>query len=460
MPPSGGRPFHPQACRRYSVTVSTPSGNPHPSQPTSLREDALAVLRRLREAGHVAYFAGGCVRDLLLGLAPKDYDVATDAPPDRVRQLFTQTQAVGAAFGVILVRHRRSVIEVATFRADGEYKDGRRPADVRFTTAGEDARRRDFTINGLFLDPLDNDRVLDFVGGRADVEARVIRAIGDPERRFEEDHLRMLRAVRFAARLGFAIEPVTAEAIRRRATQLRRISPERVADELRLMLTPGGTRGAAWRHLWGLGLIGEIMRPLPEDGRQPLGEERSLFLAVDPIAPKSFGLSIATAVLCFRWQHRGTCDIRAFLEPAEAHRSIQAMRQALRISNEEAAEMNEVLISVGPLLADTPPSLAMKKRFLSRLYSPGAINLLEAIASIGLHADRIRPLYVELMGLQATEVAPAPLLTGDDLTAAGLRPGPAFKRVLDEVYDAQLEGRVATKADAVQLGLERASRGS
>src|SRR3954453_21046057 len=144
------------------------------------REDALAVVRRLRQAGHVAYFAGGCVRDLLLGLEPKDFDVATDAPPPRVRELFSNTQAVGAAFGVILVRHRGSQVEVATFRADGKYPDGRRPEEVKFTSAEEDARRRDFTINGLFLDPLENDRVIDYVGGQEDLKLRRIRAIGEP----------------------------------------------------------------------------------------------------------------------------------------------------------------------------------------------------------------------------------------------------------------------------------------
>src|SRR5688572_4647494 len=224
---------------------------PNPGGKRSDRGDAVAVVRRLREAGHVAYFAGGCVRDLLLGRQPKDYDVATDAPPARVRKLFANTQAVGAAFGVILVRDGRSTIEVATFRADGAYADGRHPMEVRFTTAEEDAARRDFTINGLFLDPLDGDgdgRVLDFVGGRDDLDAGVIRAIGEPERRFEEDHLRLLRAVRFAARLGFGVESKTAAAIRLHAPQLKRISPERIADELRVMLTPP-TRGDAWRLL-------------------------------------------------------------------------------------------------------------------------------------------------------------------------------------------------------------------
>src|SRR5256885_2530030 len=170
------------------------------------RDDAVAVVKRLREAGHVAYFAGGCVRDTLLGLQPKDFDIATDAPPQRVRELFTNTQAVGAAFGVILVRHKKSVVEVATFRSDLKYLDGRRPEGVVFTTAEEDAKRRDFTINGLFMDPLEGNKVIDFVGGQDDLRNKILRAIGEPNHRFEEDHLRLLRAVRFAARFGLKVE--------------------------------------------------------------------------------------------------------------------------------------------------------------------------------------------------------------------------------------------------------------
>src|SRR5436190_8701533 len=219
----------------------------------STGEDAVEIVKRLRSAGHVAYLAGGCVRDLLLGLEPKDYDVATDAPPERVRKLFNNTQAVGAAFGMILVRLGGSQIEVATFHADMEYEDGRRPVGVRFTSAEEDAKRRDFTINGLFLDPID-DRVIDYVGGQDDLSAKILRAIGEPNHRFEEDHLRLLRAVRFASRFGLIIHPTTADAIASHAPSLTRISPERVGEGLRLMLTPI-TRVAARDLLWQFKLI-------------------------------------------------------------------------------------------------------------------------------------------------------------------------------------------------------------
>ncbi len=201
-----------------------------------LREAAVEVVRRLSEAGYTAYFAGGCVRDRLMGLEPTDYDVASDARPEQVGALFGGAHRVGESFGVMLVSAMGHQIEVATFRSDGFYSDGRRPDTVTFSDAGHDARRRDFTINGLFEDPLSG-RVIDFVGGQADLEARLIKAIGDPEARLAEDRLRMLRAVRFAARFSFAIDAATAEAIRGGAEDLGRISRERIGQEVRRMLT-------------------------------------------------------------------------------------------------------------------------------------------------------------------------------------------------------------------------------
>src|SRR3954454_5361661 len=308
---------------------------PASNKPPSDREDAIAVLRRLRDAGHVAYFAGGCVRDELLGITPKDYDVATDAPPPRVRELFTNTQAVGAAFGVILVRQRKSVIEVATFRSDDVYLDGRRPTAVKFTTAEEDAKRRDFTINGLFLDPVEN-KVIDYIGGREDLKNKIVRAIGEPDHRFEEDHLRLLRAVRFAARFGLTIELATASAIRAHAPQLKRISPERVAEELRLMLTPA-TRVAAWKMLWELGLARVVFRslgPLRENTAAGSADDRSsIFLNVSPGAAVPFGLALAAAVV--DWQRDGA-EVRGLLEKRQVQRAVNASRQTLRISNDES----------------------------------------------------------------------------------------------------------------------------
>ncbi|WP_428938510.1 CCA tRNA nucleotidyltransferase [Fontivita pretiosa] len=413
------------------------------SRPPCDRADALAVLKRLRDAGYVAYFAGGCVRDELLGIQPKDYDVATDAPPQRVRELFSNTQAVGAAFGVILVRYRRSVVEVATFRRDDVYLDGRRPSKVHFATAEEDAKRRDFTINGLFLDPIEN-RVIDYVGGLEDLKRRLIRAIGDPNRRFDEDYLRMLRAVRFAARFGFEIEPATAEAIRTHAARLKEISPERIAEELRLMLT-GPTRNAAWRMLNEFGLADVIFRFAP-----PADANTDVFTKLGD-EPAPFGLVLAAALVS------RCADPARLFDPKAAKAAARAMRQALRISNDEQTELIETLIGVGLVLNPPPPTLARKKRFLARPTAPLSRRLMRALAESGYRRQQILELEREFDALLKADYAPPPLITGDDLTAAGLQPGRLFKRLLDEVYDAQLEGRVQTREQALELALRLAA---
>src|SRR5258706_159236 len=206
-----------------------------------MRDTARSIVERLQAHGHQALLAGGCVRDMLIGRDPTDYDVATSATPDVVIGLFKKTQKIGAAFGVVLVRTGRISIEVATFRRDAPYADGRHPTAVEFTDAREDALRRDFTINGLFLNPI-TDEVVDYVGGRADIEARLVRAIGEPSHRFAEDHLRLLRAVRFAARMDFQIEPATWHAMREHAAQIARISPERIREELEAILSASSRR--------------------------------------------------------------------------------------------------------------------------------------------------------------------------------------------------------------------------
>jgi poly(A) polymerase len=421
----------------------------------STREDALAVLTRLRDAGHVAYFAGGCVRDLLLGRAPKDYDVATDAPPGRVRELFGNTQAVGAAFGVILVRHRGSQIEVATFRAEGAYQDGRHPSAVRFTTAEEDAKRRDFTINGLFLDPIEN-RVIDYVGGQQDLTDKRIRAIGVPAERFDEDSLRLLRAVRFSARLGFEIEHATAAAIVAHAPQLKRISPERIAEELRLMLT-APTRPAAWRMLWGLKLIDTICRFLKFPRKEPVPSQGYLFDCVAPGDPIPFGLALAAAAVCYRLQTDAAFkDFRSAFHKAEVHSMVQAMRQALKISNDESEQMRGVLAGLDPLLAETFPDVARLKRFLAEPTSALSRQFMAALAASGIQRERIKRLDDELSQHERTEFAPTPFINGDLLTERGLKPGPMFKQILDAVYDAQLEGGVKDRDEAMEMALRLA----
>jgi poly(A) polymerase len=428
-----------------------------PSASNSARDDALQIVHTLRGAGHIAYFAGGCVRDQLLGLQPKDYDVATDAPPDRVRELFRKTQHVGAAFGVTLVRQGRSTTEVATFRTDVNYTDGRRPDSVRFTTPQEDAQRRDFTINGLFFDPIENN-VIDYVGGQNDLRTKTLRAIGEPDTRFKEDHLRLLRAIRFAARFDLTIEPNTTAAIRAHAEHLKRISPERIAEELRLMLTPP-TRIAAWRALWDFCLIHVIFRTLPERPQTPLPVERyasPLFPQLAPGEPVSFGLALAALTLDFRAAGHADHAILLLLFDREVGGSVQACRTTLKISNDESDLMQECL-ALAPLLLPDPPTVACMKRFLAKPSSSEARRMLAAIAGAdSINRPRIQWLAKQFAALELGDVAPPPLITGDDLTAAGLAPGPVFKRVLDQVYDAQLEDRVTTKEAALAMAMDLA----
>jgi poly(A) polymerase len=406
------------------------------------REDALDVLRRLRDAGHVAYFAGGCVRDELLGLVPKDYDVATDAPPTRVREIFRNTQSVGAAFGVILVRFRASIVEVATFRAEGRYLDGRRPTDVRFTTAQEDAKRRDFTINGLFLDPINNE-VIDYVRGQQDLRHKLLRAIGDPVARFEEDHLRMLRAVRFASRFDLAIDPATADAIKTHAEKLKRISPERIAEELRLTLMPP-TRTVAWPMLRELGLLRVIFRLVELKGQ--IHAPSALFSHVAPGESIGFGLALAAAVLSIASER----EFPHSLSPSSIRAVVRALRQTLRVSNEESDELERTLLATGTCLHQQP-GVAALKRLLATSAAESVMRLLGAIGAIGYQSREVAQLLERMRSLQRTVVAPPPLLTGDDLVAMGFRPGPQFKRILDRVYDEQLEDRVTSRDAAMEL---------
>jgi poly(A) polymerase len=424
--------------------MTEPAG-PTSSKPPCRRENAIAVLKRLRDQGHVAYFAGGCVRDELMGLVPKDYDVVTDAAPKRVRELFRNTQAVGAAFGVILVRLGPSVVEVATFRSDGDYLDGRRPSEVHFTTAEQDAKRRDFTINGLFLDPLSN-KVIDYVGGLEDLKARRLRAIGDPSARFGEDHLRLLRAVRFAARFDLQIDPDTDAAIRAHAQRLTIISPERIAEELRQMLIPA-TRRTAWPMLERYGLSAVIFRFAPPAVTTADHPMRALPLALDE-SPAALGLVLAAAAV-------GRAGDPAALFSLKAAQAIdRAMRQALRISNEESDDLVGTLADIGYLL-EAPGSVARLKRFLAHPTADLSRRLMWALAKVGYEPQALAALDCELQALYLSgNYAPLPLITGDDLTAAGLRPGKLFKRILDEAYDAQLEGRIDTKREAMALAMK------
>jgi poly(A) polymerase len=419
-------PFHP-------VAIHT--------DPEAARRVATDIARALHAHGHVAYFAGGCVRDALLGRDPTDYDIATDATPDRVQALFDRTAAVGAHFGVILVKRRGVTVEVATFRSEGPYSDQRRPDSVTFSDPESDARRRDFTINALFLDPLAGDKVIDFVGGRRDLDAGIVRAVGDADARLAEDHLRALRAVRFSARLGFRLDNATADAIRRHASELSGVSRERIGDEVRRMLAPP-SRAEAARLVEELGL--DI--PVLSSHRDSVDRRLARLPARADLAQ-----SLAAWLLD-----------RREIEPAGAAEAAGAvagrLRERLLLSNHEQEALRGSLTTLSALIAWSGLSIAARKRLaasdrfeaaLGLRTEPGERPLAEQIA-----AD------VRILSQTPSGLAPAPLITGDDLIAAGWTPGPNFRRVLDAVYDAQLEDQVASRAQAMELaarlGVERA----
>jgi poly(A) polymerase len=416
------------------------------------------VVRALRDAGHQAVFAGGCVRDALLNLHPTDYDVATDATPDRVLALFPRSDRVGAAFGVVLVHVPRSAlppasapdarvsVEVATFRADGPYSDARRPDSVVFSDPVADAQRRDFTINALFLDPLApgkvgelDGRVIDHVGGRADLDAGIIRAVGDPDTRLREDHLRALRAVRFAGRLGFTIEPGTAGAIARCAASLRGVSRERVGEELRRMLVhPARAKAVA--------LLNDLGLDAPVLDEPPARSELRLLGALPVTVP--FTTALAAWLLDRTWTHADPTwpDVsRQRGHPAP----LSKVRAALCLSNDEHEALVQTLGLARHFALDwSNAQVAQQKRWAYAQAAHEACTLIaawNAVHAAAIHA-RIDELARDGVGL-----APEPLITGDDLVASGITPGPKFKAALERTYDAQLEGRVVEKAGALEL---------
>jgi poly(A) polymerase len=450
------------------------------ARPTSEREFAVEVVRALRDAGHEALFAGGCVRDELLGLPPKDYDVATSARPEQVRALFRRTVAVGASFGVVevigpRVGDQHLQVEVATFRSDGAYLDGRRPESVVFSSAEEDAKRRDFTINGMFFDPLSG-AVRDYVGGRADLAAGVLRAIGDPHARFKEDKLRLLRAVRIATRFGLTLDPLTQAAVVAMAPQIDVVSAERIADELRKLLTDRH-RARGMRLFVDLGLAAQVLpellpmrglpqgppRPeaaLPTPGRSgaPLdGDLWEHVLAVlDRLGPHvSFPLAFA-ALLHDVGKPRTvgrTPDRYTFHGHEHVGRRMAAdIGVRLRLSNEER-ERIEWLVEKHQALCDARQMRTSKLKEL--LAHPGIRELLalhraDSVAS-GRDAGHVEYCERLLEEWTAADLDPPPLLTGHDLQRDGLEPGPLFKVLLGAVREAQLDSTIRTPSEARQL---------
>lgn len=387
----------------------------------------MRIIETLRAAGHVALLAGGCVRDALLGRTPKDYDVVTDALPARVAELFRRTEQVGAKFGVVLVHLGEAAIEVATFRSDGSYSDGRHPDAVVFGNQVDDAKRRDFTINGMFYDVLE-DRVIDHVGGRHDLEGKVVRAIGDPDRRFEEDHLRMLRAVRFAARLGFAIEADTLGAIRRHAHRLPTISTERIREECRLILTHP-TRAVGWELMVSTGLADHWLHGVR------FSRERSEQIAAHLEAlPRRAGFAVVLAVLLGQSSPKAAEALcRGFTCPnAESAAVRWLLAQWPRARDPDGLELADIKLLRADRRFDDLCRLLAAERIATR--SP---------------SDAYDTLLARARAIPPAEVAPPPLVNGDDLLARNVPQGPVYARILDAVYRAQLNNEIADRRSAL-----------
>lgn len=427
------------------------------------REAATAIVRRLRDAGFEALFAGGCVRDQLLGRAPKDYDVATSAPAERVLALFPGSLPVGVQFGVVLVPTKGHRIEVATFRRDGDYLDARHPVTVHFGSADEDARRRDFTVNGMFFDPL-RETLIDYVGGAADLDRGVVRAIGDAGARLGEDKLRMLRAIRLAARLGFTIEPTTWEAIREDAPGIERIAFERIGEEIRMILCEGAAkRGFELLHASGL-----LAVVLPEiaamegveqsPAHHPEGDVfRHTLLVVDqlrdPTETLAFGAllhDVAKPLCAGRRDAPEGERITFYGHPERGAEMAMVICQRLKRSR-AVWERVAYLVRNHLRLVNAPHMRpATLKRFLRE---DGIDELLELARLDATAAGGDLQYYdfcrAQLAALSHEEMRPAPLLNGDDLIALGHRPGPRLGEILHSLEEAQLEGVLTTRAEAL-----------
>ncbi len=390
----------------------------------SARESATAIAASLGAAGFTAYFAGGCVRDRLLGLEPQDFDVATDATPEQISKVFPSARGVGASFGVMLVRRGGHTVEVATFRRDGEYIDGRRPSRVHFGSAEQDARRRDFTINGLFEEP-STGRVIDFVDGVEDIRRRILRAIGSAEERLAEDRLRMLRAVRFAARFELAVDDEVVRAIRAHGAELMGVSRERIGMEIRRVLLHA-SRGRAVRMVEEFGLapaiLGEAAADRHGDRTRRLPPEVDLSAALACwMLDRSDAPGPVDAARVRRWV------ASLVLSNAEA----DSLAEALRLHRLIGAEWRGADRAVRKRMAAMPDFRAALE--VVRTEDPA---LAEEVAA-------------EVRNLAAEGLAPAPLVTGDDLIALGLRPGPSFRAVLDALYDRQLRGELPHREAAL-----------
>jgi tRNA nucleotidyltransferase/poly(A) polymerase len=422
---------------------------------------ARQIVARLREAGHEAYYAGGCVRDRLLGKEAHDIDIATSAKPEEVQALFPRTVAVGAQFGVIVVLVEGGEFQVATFRADGDYLDGRHPTGVTFTTAEGDAQRRDFTINGLFYDPVE-ERVIDFVGGCRDLEAHLVRAIGNPAERFAEDKLRVLRGVRFAAALDFDIEEATWEGIRAGAGAIHEVSAERIREELvKIFVSPRRVRG--FDLLDASGLMREILPEMEalKGCEQPpeFHPEGDVFVHTRlmlSLLPETVSVPLVLAVLFHdlgkppTMQVDPTGRIRFNGHESVSARMTEDILRRLRFSNDEITATVEMVQNHMVFKDVKNMRVARLKRFMARPTFDDELELhrVDCLGSHGL-LDNYVFLREKREEFANEPLIPEPLLSGHDLIGLGWKPGPRFKEVLDAVQTRQLEGQLVSREDAL-----------
>lgn len=420
-------------------------------------------MKVLREAGHTAYFAGGCVRDALMGIVPKDYDIATSARPDEVVTLFPNSRQVGAHFGVILVNRHGFDFEIATFRTDGNYKDGRRPDSVTFSSPEEDAERRDFTVNGLFFDPIE-ENVIDFVGGRADLERKIVRAIGDPALRFAEDHLRLLRAIRFAVAYDFEIDPPTWKAMKEQAENIRGISAERVRDEFsRMMLLPGRVR--AFDLLVESGLMAQIFPEILvlQGCEQPpqFHPEGDVFvhtrLMLSLLAEENVSLNVVLAVLFHDIAKPATYTfdeedqrIRFNGHDSLGAEMTHAILRRLKYPNDTVDAVVEMVANHMAFINVQKMRTAKLKRFMARPTFEEEMELhrVDCLGSWG-GLDNHVFLREKETTFSVEPLIPPRLVTGADLIARGMKPGPEMGAQLTEIQNMQLDGELTTREEAL-----------
>lgn len=431
-----------------------------------MKQTAINIVKRLREAGHVAYFNGGCVRDMVRGVEPQDIDIATSATPEQVQALFTKTVPVGAAFGVVLALENEHQFEVATFRSDEAYVDGRRPTSVQYGSAEEDARRRDFTINGLFYDPI-ADQIIDFVDGRADIERKLVRTIGEPRERFTEDKLRLLRCVRFAANLGYEIEPATFDAMKEMAAQIHVVSAERIRDELIKILT----RPHAGRGLELLDTSGLLQEILPEIAAMKGVEQPAEFhpegdvfkhtrLMLDTL-PANPSLVLAFAVLLHDVGKpptfvRAPDRIRFNEHDRIGAEMTEVILRRLRFSNDQIEKIVLCVRDHMKFQFVKEMRQAKLKRLMARETFPDELELHRIdCASSHRNLENYEFLKAKAAEMPPEVLKPQPLLNGNDLLALGLKPGPLVGQILHEIEELQLEERLKTRAEALEFASTR-----